>query len=406
MMPLRAIALALPLALAFSVASAQQQQQPQPPGAPPGGAPSVQSAAPEVGSGRGGTGNAQPPESADPQTPTGGPRPTSPEAVAPHPTTPVAPIPTPTPFTGRPGMDAAELELQHALQGGVISGVVSIPNQSAGILIQPAGRDWRGFRTRTLTIAGAVIVLGTILILAVLYFLKGQQRIDAGRAGRSIERYGWLERMNHWMVASSFVVLGLSGLNITFGAYVLRPVIGPEAFTALTWAGQAAHHYLSVPFIIGLLVMLVLWMRDNLPGKVDLAWMKAGGPMAKGHPPAGRFNAAQKALFWFVVGGGVLAAVSGYILMVPGLLDDVIGRQWAHIVHGLVAMVMTAAILGHIYIGTVGTEGALETMTTGRADYNYAREHHSLWVEDQLAEARRLAGPPPRTGAGGVAQPR
>jgi formate dehydrogenase subunit gamma len=69
-------------------------------------------------------------------------------------------------------------------------------------------------------------------------------------------------------------------------------------------------------------------------------------------------------------------------------------------------MVMTAAILGHIYIGTIGTEGALETMTTGRADYNYAREHHSLWVEDQLADARRLALPPSRTGAGGATQPR
>jgi formate dehydrogenase subunit gamma len=394
MTPLRAGILAFVLALTFTAASAQQQAQ-----SPPGGAPSVQSTAPEVGAGRGGTGNAHQPESTERPSPTGGPRPTGPEAVAPRPTTPVTPIPPQIPFTDRPGMDAAELELQHALQGGVIGGTVSIPNQSAGILIQPEGRNWRGFRTRTLTIAGAVIVLGTVLVLAGLYLLKGPQRIDAGRSGRSIERYDWLERINHWMVATSFVVLALSGLNITFGVYLLRPLIGPDAFTTVTWWGQAAHQFLSFPFILGLMVMLALWMRDNLPAKVDIAWLKAGGPMAKGHPPAGRFNAAQKALYWFVVGGGVLAAGSGYLLMAPSLLDNVTGQQWAHTLHGLIAMVMVAAILGHIYIGTIGTEGAFEAMSTGRVDFNYAREHHSLWVEDRLSDARRVVAPPPASGA-------
>jgi formate dehydrogenase subunit gamma len=384
------------LVIGLTTAAAQQQL-----GGPSGGDASVQSVAPEVGSGRGGTGNAQQPESSERQSDTGAARPRGPEAIAPRPTTPVTPIPAPVPFTARDGEDAAEMELQHALKGGVIGGMVSIPNQSAGILIQPEGREWRGFRTRTLTIAGAVIVLGTLAALVGMYLLKGPQRIGAGRSGRSIQRYGWLERVNHWMVAASFVILGLSGLNLTFGAYALRPVIGPEAFTAVTWWGQAAHHYLSFPFVLGLLVMLAVWMRDNLPNKVDVAWIKAGGPMAKGHPPAGRFNAAQKALYWLVVGGGILAALSGYLLMAPSLLDNVNSQQWAHMLHGAMAMVMIAAILGHIYIGTIGTEGAFEAMSTGQVDYNYAREHHSLWVEEQLAEAHRLAqqGSIARTGS-------
>lgn len=357
-------------------------------GAPSGGAPSVQSVAPEVGAGRGGPNNADQPATSERQPETGGPRPAP---IAPKPRVPVEPIAAPPPFTARPGVDAGALELQHAEQGGVIGGAVSIPNQSAGILIQPEGREWRGFRTRILTIAGAVVLLGTVFILAGLYLLKGPQRIDAGRSGRSIHRYGIFERMNHWMVAVSFVLLGLTGLNITFGRQLLRPVIGAEAFTALTWTGQAIHQFLSFPFVVGLMAMIVLWARDNLPSRVDIAWVKAGGPMAKGHPPAGRFNAAQKALYWFVVGGGVLAAISGYLLMAPGLLDNVNDQQWAHVLHGFMAMVMIAAILGHIYIGTIGTEGAFEAMATGRVDYNYAREHHSLWVEDRLAQARRTA---------------
>jgi formate dehydrogenase subunit gamma len=174
---------------------------------------------------------------------------------------------------------------------------------------------------------------------------------------------------------------------------VLRPVIGPEAFTALTFWGQAAHQYLSFAFTLGLLVMLALWAWDNLPARVDLDWVKAGGPMAKGHPPAGRFNAAQKALFWFVIAGGMAVAASGYMLMFPHLLDNVGLQQWSHIAHGLLAMAMIAAILGHIYIGTIGTEGAFEGMSQGVVDYNYAREHHSVWTEEQLARARHAIAP-------------
>jgi formate dehydrogenase subunit gamma len=383
----------LALLLLAAPALAQQDNQAQNPGAP-----SVQSAAPEVGPSGGGTGSGPIPDSSERPPETGDPRAAVPP---PRPPVPTTEIPAGRPFTDRTNVDAAELELQHALRGGVIEGQVTIPNQAAGILIQPAGRDWRGFRTRTLTIAGACLILFVVVVLGALYLWKGPKRIDAGRAGRRIRRYSILERCNHWMVAGSFVVLALTGLNITFGALLLRPVIGAEAFTAVTWLGQAVHQYLSFAFVLGLLVMLALWLRDNLPTRVDLAWLRAGGPLAKGHPPAGRFNAAQKALYWLVMGGGVLAAISGYLLMAPALLDNVISQQWAHVVHGTMAMVLVAAILGHIYIGTIGTEGAFEAMAEGEVDWNYAREHHSVWLEEQVAAARQSVAPPEARPAAG-----
>jgi formate dehydrogenase subunit gamma len=383
----------LALLLLAAPAGAQQDNQAQNPGAP-----SVQSTAPEIGPSGGGTGSGPIPDSSERPPETGDPRAAVPP---PRPPVPTTEIPAGRPFTDRPNIDAAELELQRALRGGVIEGRVTIPDQAAGVLIQPAGRDWRGFRTRTLTIAGAIVILGVVVVLGALHLWKGPTRIDAGRAGRRIPRYSLLERCNHWMVAGSFVVLALTGLNITFGAYVLRPVIGPEAFTALTWFGQAAHQYLSFAFVLGLLVMLALWLRDNLPTRVDLAWLRAGGPLAKGHPPAGRFNAAQKALYWLVMAGGVLAAISGYLLMAPGLLDNVTSQQWAHVVHATMAMVLVAAILGHIYIGTIGTEGAFEAMAEGEVDWNYAREHHSVWLEEQAAAARQSVAPPEARPAAG-----
>jgi formate dehydrogenase subunit gamma len=389
MIATRMLGFALLLVLAGGTLAQQQA-----PGVP-AGSPDVQSAAPEVGAGRGGTNNSQQPGSSEQQPATGQPRSAAPEGIAPRPTVPVEPIVAPPPFTARGGADAVEVEREEARRLGVVRGMVSIPNQSAGILIQPVGRDWRSWRTTVLTVAGAIIVLGTVVLLAGLFFWKGPTRIEAGRTGRSIARYNWLERFNHWMVATSFVILGLTGLNITFGVYVLRPVIGPEAFTALTWWGQAAHQFLSFPFVVGLLGMLAVWARDNWPTRIDVAWVKAGGPLAKEHPPAGRFNAAQKALFWFQVGGGALAAVTGYLLMAPALLDNITDQQIAHFIHGAMAMVLIAVILGHIYIGTIGTEGAFEAMSTGRVDFNYAREHHSVWVEEQLVEARRMVAPPP-----------
>jgi formate dehydrogenase subunit gamma len=427
------LALALALAAAAPAAAQQQQQQeqtPQPPQSPlqqqqeqtpqlpqsplqqqnpntqgqgtdgpAGGAPSVQSVVPEVGSGRGGMNN-QVPESTERQAPTGGERPAPiPEQAAP---TPTAPVIAPPPVTARGNTSADELELQRTLRGGVIDGRVSIPNQSAGILVQPDGRDWRQFRNRWLFGIGAVAVLGTIAILAAFYLISGQKKIEAGRSGRTIQRFTTIERVNHWMVAVSFVLLGLSGLNITYGALVLRPIIGAEAFTALTYGAQAVHQYLSFPFVLGLLGMVVLWLRDNLPRKVDVDWIKAGGPVAKGHPPAGKFNAAQKALYFFTMGGGALVAISGYLLMFPLTVTDVIGQQWAHIVHGLMAMVMIAAILGHIYIGSIGMEGAFEAMSTGRVDYNWAKEHHSVWLEEEAAKARQIVAPPAGARAAGA----
>lgn len=292
------------------------------------------------------------------------------------------------------GPDAAELELQRALRGGVIEGQVSIPDDKLGVLVQPDGRDWRVFRNHWLTWIGLGLILVAALALLLLYLLRGPTPIEGGRAGRDIRRYGLLERVNHWMVATSFVLLTLTGLNITYGAYALRPLIGAQPFTDLTWWGQAVHHYLAFPFTLGLVVMLVVWLRDNLPSRIDLDWLRAGGPLAKGHPPAGRFNAGQKLLFWLTVGGGLVIAASGFALMFPFAVTDVIGQQWAHWVHGLGAMLLIAAILGHIYLGSIGTEGALEQMTQGHADWNYLRAHHPTWLAQEVARAERTAAPP------------
>jgi formate dehydrogenase subunit gamma len=307
---------------------------------------------------------------------------------------------TPTNPIGTPSA-AEELELQSALSGGRITGRVSIPDAKAASLIQPEGRSWREFHNVTLSWVGGIAVLGMLGILAAFYATRGRIRVGAGLSGRTIQRFNLLERGAHWMTAGSFIVLGLTGLNLTFGRYLLLPLIGPEGFTALSMWGKIAHNFLSFPFTLGVVLLFLVWVKDNIPSAVDLAWFRAGGGLlGKGHPAAGRFNGGQKMVFWITVIGGALVAASGYLLVFPFFVTDIAGMQLAHIIHGLISVLMIAAMLAHIYIGSVGMEGAFGAMGSGEVDFNWAKEHHSLWVEKELAKARETVTPPGAKAAG------
>jgi formate dehydrogenase subunit gamma len=269
-----------------------------------------------------------------------------------------------------------------------IQGRVSIPDQRSGVLEQPAGRDWREFRNVTLRWIGGIAILGMIAVMMIFYLTRGMVRLESGRSGRSIVRFTAFERFVHWMTATCFIILAVSGLNITFGRPLLLPLIGLEAFSEWSQWAKYAHNYLSFPFTVGVVLIFLMWIGGNIPNKVDIDWLKRGGGMVgHDHPPAYRFNAGQKAIYWIVVIGGTAVAVTGYELMFPFYISGIEGMQLAQIVHSIVAVLFVAAMLAHIYIGTIGMEGAFEAMGSGTVDVNWAREHHSLWLEEQNAGA-------------------
>ena len=273
-----------------------------------------------------------------------------------------------------------------------IEGRGTIPDTRSYVIEQPDGRVWRVFHELALPWIGATAIFGMIGLLAIVYLVRGRIRIDAGRSGRTLPRFNSFERFTHWLVGVTFVVLALTGLNITFGKWLLFPLMGAEAFSALSTAAKYAHDYASFPFVIGVVLLLLLWIRENLPTAADLTWLKKGGGfIGHGHPPAWKFNAGQKMLFWFVILATIMIAVSGYFLMFPFYVADIFGMQIAQVVHGLVAMGFIALIIAHIYIGTLGMEGGFDAMADGKVDLNWAKQHHSLWVE-QL-DAKRSPTP-------------
>jgi len=290
--------------------------------------------------------------------------------------------------------DAAAVSEQQLLRESPrIEGRILIPDQRERVLEQPAGRQWDYFHEVILHWMGALVIVGTVGLLAAAYFFLGPIRISAGRSGRKVARFNPFERFAHWLTATCFIVLGISGLNIAFGKLLLRPVLGPETFTAFAQAAKYAHNFTAFPFMVGVLLIAGLWFKDNIPRKIDIDWFMQGGGFIKSkktHPPAGRFNGGEKGVYWIVLGAGLLISLSGLLLLFPFYIANIWQMQIAQVVHAVVAVLFVALILAHIYIGTLGTEGAFEAMATGEVDLNWAREHHNLWLDEKVAEDRLL----------------
>jgi formate dehydrogenase subunit gamma len=289
------------------------------------------------------------------------------------------------PSSVNPSADAVK-EQQLLNELNRISGRGTIPDTKSYVIEQPAGRDWREFHNVTLRWIGAIAILGALAILVIFYLWRGMVRIESGRSGRVLVRFNAFERFVHWMTATCFIILAITGLNVTFGRPLFASTFGYDGFSAWSQWAKYAHNYLSFPFTIGVIVIFLMWIAGNIPNRVDVDWFKRGGGIVgDDHPPAYRFNGGQKAIYWIVVLGGAAIAISGYLLMFPFYGTDIQTMQSAEIAHGIIAMLFIAAMLGHIYIGTIGMEGAFEAMGTGTVDVNWAKEHHILWLTEEQA---------------------
>ena len=290
----------------------------------------------------------------------------------------------------------------------------STQGREAGVLIQPqarfpgqenmttAGEAWRKFRNGPITFYGGWLVILVCAVVAAIYFAMGPIKLHDKPTGRTIERFSLADRWAHWVMAISFCVLGVSGLIILFGKYVLLPVIGYTLFAWLSALAKNLHNFVAPLFMVSLLVFIVMYIKDNLPEKGDLNWLVNGWKMFKGeHLPSGRFNAGEKAWFW---GGVVLlcliVSVSGLVMLFPNVAAFELRAtfQQASVVHAIAAVLVTAVGLGHIYMGTIGVEGAYGNMRDGVTDETWAKEHHEYWYNDvKSGKAAVKSGAAPQT---------
>ncbi len=290
-------------------------------------------------------------------------------------------------------------------------------NQSRGGGAGNLNRDfagiasWINLRNGPLVRYGLYAMGGMLALLAIFFLIRGRIRIHDGWAGTTIQRFNSIERIGHWLLAVSFIVLALTGLNLLYGREFLIPLFGKDVYASVAYAGKLAHNYVAFPFMLGLLLVLLMWIKENIPHPRDIVWLLKGGGMfsKNSHPSAAKFNAGQKILFWLVILSGISISMSGLALMFPfetnlfaktfGILNSfgaslpaqvspIEEQQYASLWHSIMALFMICIIIAHIYIGSIGMEGAIDAMTTGQVDVNWAREHHDIWAEEALqAEA-------------------
>jgi formate dehydrogenase subunit gamma len=302
-------------------------------------------------------------------------------------------VPAPSPVSAQVNPNASAVQEQQLLnQLKSIQGLGTIPDTKSYMLEHPAGRDWQYFHNVTLRWIAAIAILGFLAVIVIFYLVRGSVKLESGFSGRKIVRFNGFERFVHWMTAVCFIILGITGLNITFGRPLLLPLLGADNFTAWSEWAKYAHNFLSFPFTIGVVLIFLTWIGSNIPNKVDVEWIKQGGGIINdAHPAAEHFNAGQKLVYWVVVLGGGLIAVTGYLLMFPFYGTSIDTMQYAQMTHGVAAALFVAFMLGHIYIGTIGMEGAFEAMGEGTVDVNWAKEHHSLWLEREVQRDSKSA---------------
>lgn len=326
-------------------------------------------------------------------------------------------------------------DVWRALRYGLADVTVSSGGAESRVLIQDRGMWWLQFREGPLRQYGAWVLAGTLAVLALFYMIRGRIRIDGEKTGRTVTRFQAMERFGHWLLAGSFLVLGLTGLVLLFGRKVIIPAFGHDSFATVAQASKWVHNNISWAFMLALVMIFAMWVMHNLPSRTDLKWLAVGGGIfRKGvHPPAKKFNAGQKLIFWSVILLGGSISVSGLALLFPfelpmfaktfellnqtgapqalglGTLPETLApheeMQFSQLWHAIVSFGLIAIILAHIYIGSVGMEGAYDAMGSGEVEEQWAREHHSLWLQDLQEKGHARAPGSGPEGAIGKAQP-
>ena len=284
--------------------------------------------------------------------------------------------------------------------GKGVTGFSSLPvtqAPEAGNLIQPfvqypgsrltnAGEAWRQVRNQWLIPYGGALLFIVLLAMAIFYMTKGPLGGHLPDTGRKVERFTPMERAAHWTNAGAFIALAISGIVMAFGKFFILPVIGSTLFGWLTFALKNLHNFVGPLFAVSLLIVIVTFIKDNIANAADFVWLsKLGGMLGDKEVPSHRFNAGEKGLFWWgITIPGIVVVGSGLFLdkLLPGMQYLRGDMQIAHMLHLVCALVMMALLMGHIYMGTIGTKGAYSAMKTGYVDEAWAQEHHELWLAD------------------------
>ncbi|PKN89474.1 MAG: formate dehydrogenase subunit gamma [Deltaproteobacteria bacterium HGW-Deltaproteobacteria-1] len=265
----------------------------------------------------------------------------------------------------------------------------STPDQGHTVLIQNSGENWREIRNGLIARISPWIIILALIGMAAFYLIVGQDKLEKPRSGVMIERFTYRERFLHWSTALLFIVMAVTGLSLLLGRFVLIPIFGHWLFSGYLQGAKVLHNYCGPLLLAGILLEFVLWVRFNIPRKIDLQWFKSmGGMIGSGpRPHIGRVNAGEKGWFWLIFIFGSAVGITGVLLDFPIWEQTRLTMQVSHVVHAVVAVLFVTVSFGHIYMGTLGMEGAFEAMWSGSVDAVWAKQNHDLWYQEKMRES-------------------
>ena len=233
-------------------------------------------------------------------------------------------------------------------------------NSGEARLVQVLGEDWRLLRRNFILPYSGWIIAGVIGLIALFALVRGKIKIRDGRSGKYIPRFSMAHRIAHWFLASSFILMALSGLVILLGRPLLVPLIGKEANAVLTSAMLQGHNLFGPVFILSLLVVILKFMKGNFFQWADFNWILKGGGLLGGHASSHHYNFGEKTWYWVVVIVGLMMSATGLLLLFPWVTDVLAWHQLSSVLHVAGAILMISFAIGHAYVGSIGMEGSLE----------------------------------------------
>ncbi len=223
--------------------------------------------------------------------------------------------------------------------------------------------DWQNrgeFFTKIQSTIVSKTFLGVLIVVPIIFLLHfviiGAKEFS--HDGEKVLFFNKLTRFIHTIGALSFTLLVLSGLTVLFGA-----LFNGGSFVRFF---RYVHIVSAIIFAVNVPFIFLVWVKDMLPMPHDLSWLlMAGGYLSKEKKPvpAGKFNAGQKAWFWFATIGGGFMAFTGYFLWnFSAELDTV--RLYS-IIHSFLGACLVALFITHLYMVLFAIKGSLDSMLTG-----------------------------------------
>ena len=251
-----------------------------------------------------------------------------------------------------------------------------------------------GYLSATDTIAFLVYasLFAVIGLFIIFIIVNGISRLDEGFSGKLIKRWSGLSISVHWLGAIACMLLILTGLVLAGGRLYFEPSMNQSGWASLVGLSSGLHELMAFPFILGYVLMILMWAPKQIPASYDIKWFAVlGGYLNTGkkhHPDAGFANAGEKLWFWVFALFGGLMVVSGLTMMFPETF--VVTKNTANtmlLVHIISTVIISAFSVVHIFMATVMSEGGMSNMTSGYCDENWAKQHHNLWFKELKQQA-------------------